>query len=42
VARFEAMGAVVIGGAPAPFGEFMKAQSTRWAKVIKDARISLD
>lgn len=42
VARLEAMGAVVVGGPAAPFGDFMKAQSARWAKVIKDARISLD
>ena len=42
VARLEAMGAGVVGGPPAPFGDFMKAQSARWAKVIKDARISLD
>jgi hypothetical protein len=33
---------VAVGGTPAQMGEFMKAQSSRWAKVIKDAGIKLD
>jgi tripartite-type tricarboxylate transporter receptor subunit TctC len=42
VAKLDAMGAVAVGGTPAQMGEFMKAQSSRWAKVIKDAGIKLD
>ena len=42
VAKLDAIGAVAAGGTPAQMGEFMKAQSGRWAKVIKDAGIKLD
>ncbi|WP_029001959.1 Bug family tripartite tricarboxylate transporter substrate binding protein [Azohydromonas australica] len=42
VAKLDAIGAVAVGGTPAQMGEFMKAQSGRWAKVIKDAGIKLD
>jgi hypothetical protein len=42
VAKLDAIGAVAVGGTPAQMGEFMKAQSSRWAKVIKDAGIKLD
>lgn len=42
VARFDAIGALTVGGTPQQMGEFMKGQSTRWAKVIKDAHIQLD
>lgn len=42
VAKLDAIGAITVGGTPAQMGEFMKTQSTRWAKVIKDANIKLD
>ena len=42
VAKLDAIGALSVGGSPAQMGEFMKAQSARWAKVIKDANIKLD
>ncbi|WP_157263967.1 Bug family tripartite tricarboxylate transporter substrate binding protein [Azohydromonas aeria] len=42
VVKLDAIGAVPVGGTSAQMGEFMKAQSTRWAKVIKDAGIKLD
>ncbi|WP_240636148.1 Bug family tripartite tricarboxylate transporter substrate binding protein [Caldimonas tepidiphila] len=42
VAKLDAIGAIPVGGTPAQLGEFMKAQSSRWSKVIKDARIKLD
>lgn len=42
VARLDAIGALAVGGTPAQMGEFMKAQSTRWARVIKDTGIKLD
>ncbi|MEN9893810.1 MAG: hypothetical protein RLY78_4105 [Pseudomonadota bacterium] len=41
-ARLDAIGAVAVGGAPAAFGDFMQAQSTRWAKVIRTAHITLE
>lgn len=42
VAKLDAIGAVAVGGSPAEMGEFMKLQSSRWSKVIKDAAIKLD
>ena len=42
VARLDALGAVAVGGTPAQMGEFMQVQSSRWAKVVKDAGIKLD
>ncbi|MDZ5458446.1 Bug family tripartite tricarboxylate transporter substrate binding protein [Azohydromonas lata] len=42
VAKLDAVGAVAVGGTPAQMGDFMKAQSGRWAKVVKDAGIKLD
>lgn len=42
VARLEAIGAVPVGGTPAQMGEFMKGQSARWARVIKDANVKAD
>jgi tripartite-type tricarboxylate transporter receptor subunit TctC len=33
------LGAVPVGGTPAQLGDFMKAQSARWAQVIKAAHI---
>ncbi len=41
-AKLDAIGAVAVGGTPAQLGEFMKAQSARWAKVIKDANVKAD
>jgi tripartite-type tricarboxylate transporter receptor subunit TctC len=40
--RLDAIGAVPIGGTPAQMGEFMKAQSAKWARVIKEANVRLD
>jgi tripartite-type tricarboxylate transporter receptor subunit TctC len=42
VAKLDAIGAIPVGGTPAEMGMFMKAQSVRWARVIKDANIKLD
>lgn len=42
VARLDAIGAIGVGGTPAQMGEFMKAQSAGWAKVIKSTGISLE
>jgi tripartite-type tricarboxylate transporter receptor subunit TctC len=42
VARLDAIGAIAVGGAPAQLGDFMKAQSARWAKVIKEANVKAD
>jgi tripartite-type tricarboxylate transporter receptor subunit TctC len=37
--RLVAMGADVVGSSPEEFGRFMQAESTKWAKVVKDANI---
>jgi tripartite-type tricarboxylate transporter receptor subunit TctC len=37
--RLVAMGADVVGNSPEEFGTFMQAESTKWAKVVKDANI---
>lgn len=42
IARLDAIGALAGGGTPAQMGEFMKTQSARWAKVIKEGGIKLD
>ncbi|MEN9544468.1 MAG: hypothetical protein RLZZ598_1301 [Pseudomonadota bacterium] len=42
VARLDAIGALAVPSSPAQFGSFMKEQSARWGKVIKDAGIKLD
>lgn len=42
ISKLGEIGALPIGGTPAQMRAFMKAQSTRWAKVIKDASIKLD
>jgi tripartite-type tricarboxylate transporter receptor subunit TctC len=41
-AKLDAIGALPVGGTAAEMGTFMKAQSTRWGRVIKDANIKLD
>jgi tripartite-type tricarboxylate transporter receptor subunit TctC len=40
--RLVAIGAVPVGGTPAQMGEFMKAQSTRWARVIKEGNVKVE
>jgi tripartite-type tricarboxylate transporter receptor subunit TctC len=40
--RLDAIGAIAVGGTPAQLGDFMKAQSARWSRVIKDSNIRLD
>jgi tripartite-type tricarboxylate transporter receptor subunit TctC len=42
VTRLDQNGAFAMGGTPAQLGEFMKLQSDKWAKLIKDASIKLD
>jgi tripartite-type tricarboxylate transporter receptor subunit TctC len=39
---FEAAGAIPIGSRPVEFGAFLKAETAKWAKVIKDAGIKLE
>jgi hypothetical protein len=36
------MGADVIGSSPDQFGAFMKSESAKWGKVIKDANIKAE
>lgn len=42
VAQLNGLGAVPVGGTPQQMGEFMKAQSARWSRVIKDSHLTLD
>lgn len=42
VDQLSAMGAVPVGGTPQQLGDFMKAQSARWAHVIKESNIHLN
>jgi tripartite-type tricarboxylate transporter receptor subunit TctC len=37
--RLLAMGADVVGSTPEQFGAFMRAETTKWARVIKEANI---
>ena len=37
-----AIGAVPVGGTPAQMGEFMKAQSARWARVVKEGNVKVE
>ncbi len=39
---FEASGAVAVGSTPAEFASFLKNETAKWAKVIKEAGIKLD
>ena len=40
--RFAAIGMEAIGGTPEAFGAFMRAETAKWAKVIKDANIKVE
>jgi tripartite-type tricarboxylate transporter receptor subunit TctC len=39
---FEASGAVAVGSTPAAFAAFLKTETAKWAKVIKEAGIKLE
>lgn len=40
--RLVVIGAVPVGGTPAQFGEFMKTQSARWARVVKEGKVKVE
>jgi tripartite-type tricarboxylate transporter receptor subunit TctC len=40
--RFHAFGFEITGGTPAQFAEVIQAESSRWAKVIRDANIKVE
>ena len=40
--RFAEQGAEVIGNTPEEMGRFMHSEAIRWAKVIKDAHVTVD
>lgn len=42
VAKLDAIGAIAGGGTPADLGQFMKTQSARWARVIKDGNVKVE
>jgi tripartite-type tricarboxylate transporter receptor subunit TctC len=41
-AKFEKIGMVAVGSTPEQLGAALKAETERWAPVIKEAKISLD
>jgi tripartite-type tricarboxylate transporter receptor subunit TctC len=40
--RLLTIGAVPVGGTPAQMSEFMKAQSARWARVVKEGNVKVE
>lgn len=42
VKTFEASGAITVGSTPAAFTAFLKSETAKWGKVIKDAGIKLE
>lgn len=42
VKTFEASGAIAVGSTPAVFAAFLKAETAKWGKVIKEANIKLE
>ena len=41
-ARLDAMGTFAAGSSPEEFDAFITAETTKWAKVIKDAGVKAD
>jgi tripartite-type tricarboxylate transporter receptor subunit TctC len=41
-ARLEAMGTVPVGGTPEEFDSFITAETAKWGKVIRDAKVTAD
>lgn len=41
-ARLEAMGTIPVGGTPEEFAGFLAAETAKWGKVIRDAKVTLD
>jgi tripartite-type tricarboxylate transporter receptor subunit TctC len=42
IAKFDQYGAEDGGGSAEKFGEFMKAEGVKWARVVKDANVKMD
>ena len=42
VQRLDALGFEMVGSTPEQFGSYMRTETTKWAKVVKAARIQLD
>jgi tripartite-type tricarboxylate transporter receptor subunit TctC len=40
--RLVSQGANVVGNSPAEFGDFIRDESARWGKVVRDAGIRAD
>jgi tripartite-type tricarboxylate transporter receptor subunit TctC len=41
-ARLDAMGTIPVGSSPAEFDKFIAAESAKWGKVIREAKVTLD
>ena len=39
--RFAALGMEAVGGSPASFAEFLRAESEKWSKVIRAAHVQV-
>jgi len=40
--RLEAMGTIPAGGTPEEFGSFIAAETAKWGKVIREAKVTVD
>ncbi|MDN3922233.1 tripartite tricarboxylate transporter substrate binding protein [Roseateles violae] len=40
--KLEAMGTIPVGGTPAEFGAFINAETAKWGKVIREAKVQVD
>jgi tripartite-type tricarboxylate transporter receptor subunit TctC len=40
--RFEQIGMVPVGNAPAAFAQAIKEESTRWARIIQDRKLQVE
>jgi tripartite-type tricarboxylate transporter receptor subunit TctC len=41
-ARLDGMGTVPVGGTPAAFASFLDAETAKWGRVIREAKVQAD
>ena len=40
--KMEALGTELVGSTPAQFGDWLKAETTRWGRIIREQKIALE